>query len=146
MAHVRQQIREAFTTVLVNAGVASSISKSRVYPLPPETTTAVLIYTNIDSVIDSTLHAPRNLTRELIIVVECVARKIGGLDDELDTLCKNVENAVGANNTLTGLVKDCVLVDTSITHDFTGDVHIGSARMQFRVMYRTAENNAEVSV
>lgn len=146
MAHVRQQIREAFATVLTNANVASVISSSRVYPLPPTTTTAALIYTNVDSVTDSTLHAPRNLTRELVIVVECVARKLADLDDQLDTLCKNVENAVGANNTLTGLVKDCVLVDTSITHDFTGDAPIGSARMQFRVMYRTAENNAEVSV
>lgn len=146
MAHVRQQIREAFATVLTNATVASVISSSRVYPLPPTTTTAALIYTNTDSVTDTTLTAPRNLTRELIIVVECVARKLADLDDQLDTLCKNVENAVGANNTLGGLVKDCILADTIITHDFNGDAPIGSARMQFRVMYRTAENNAEISV
>jgi hypothetical protein len=146
MAHVRQQIREAFATVLTTANVASTISSSRVYPLPADTTTAALIYTNADSVTDTTLHAPRNLTRELIIVVECVARKLTDLDDQLDTLCKNVENAVGANNTLSGLVKDCILADTTITHDFTGDAPIGSARMQFRVMYRTAENNAEISV
>lgn len=146
MAHVRQQIREAFATVLTNANVASVISSSRVYPLPPTTTTAALIYTNTDSVTDTTLTAPRNLTRELIIVVECVARKLTDLDDQLDTLCKNVENAVGANNTLGGLVKDCILADTIITHDFNGDAPIGSARMQFRVMYRTAENNAEISV
>ncbi len=146
MAHVRQQIREAFATVLANASVASVISSSRVYPLPPTTTTAALIYTNTDSVTDTTLTAPRNLTRELIIVVECVARKLADLDDQLDTLCKNVENAVGANNTLGGLVKDCILADTIITHDFNGDAPIGSARMQFRVMYRTAENNAEISV
>lgn len=146
MAHVRQQIREAFATVLTNANVASVISSSRVYPLPSTTTTAALIYTNTDSVTDTTLTAPRNLTRELIIVVECVARKLADLDDQLDTLCKNVENAVGANNTLGGLVKDCILADTIITHDFNGDAPIGSARMQFRVMYRTAENNAEISV
>ena len=58
-------------------------------------------------------------------------------------LAKNLlENAIGADNTLGGMVKDCVLTDTVITHSFDGDAPIGSARMQFRVQYRTSETDA----
>jgi hypothetical protein len=40
------------------------------------------------------------------------------------------------------MVKDCALTDTVVTHSFDGDAPIGSARMQFRIMYRTSELDA----
>jgi len=64
------------------------------------------------------------------------------LDDRLDVLCANVENAIGADPTLAGMVKDCALTDTVVSHSFDGDAPIGSARMQFRIMYRTSELDA----
>lgn len=142
MAHARTQIRDAVVTILQNATVADTVSKSRVYPIPANTVSMALVYTNSESVIETTLTYPRKYNRELTLSIDCVARDSDYLDDRLDRLCEAVENAIGADNTLGGVVKDCVLSDTQITLDFSGDAPIGSAKMQFRVMYRTAETNA----
>ena len=142
MSHARKQIRDAVVTILTNANVADTVSKSRVYPIPANTISMALVYTNSDSVVQTTLTYPRKFDRELNLVIECVARDSDYLDDRLDLLCESVENAIGADNTLGSVVKDCVLTDTQITLDFSGDAPIGSARLQFRVSYRTAETNA----
>ena len=146
MSHVRQQIREAVGTILTTAAVASIISQSRVYVLPAETTTAALIYTLAETVIDSTLSRPRKLNRELSLMVECVARNLSNLDDALDDICISVEEALGADPTLTGLAKDCILRNTTIIHNFDGDAPIGNARLEFVILYRTTETDAEASV
>ena len=142
MAHARTQVRNAVVSVLEAAAVADTVSKSRVYPIPANTVSMALVYTNAESVPQTTLTYPRKFERELNLVIECVARDSDYLDDRLDRLCEAVENAIGADNTLGGVVKDCVLSDTQMTLDFNGDAPIGSARMQFRVSYRTAETDA----
>jgi hypothetical protein len=142
MAHARKQIRDEVINILTAATVAETISKSRVYPIPANTVSMVLVYTNTDSVSQTTLTYPRKFDREMMLIIECVARDSDYLDDRLDRLCESVENAIGADNTLDGKVKDCILMDTQITLDFSGDAPIGSARMQFRVSYRTAETDA----
>lgn len=142
MGHARQDIRDAVYNTLTAASVADSVSKSRVYPLAADTVTAVLIYTNSEVVTDTTLTYPRKFNRELTLVVECVSRDPNFLDDRIDAVAASVENAIGADNTLGGFVKDCVLIDTAITMDSSGDAPIGSARLQFRVVYRTDETDA----
>lgn len=142
MAHARQQVRDAVVTILTTAQVADTISKSRVYPIPADTVSMALVYTNSETIPQTTLTYPRKFEREMMMMIEVVARDSDYLDDRLDRLCESVEDAIGADNTLGGLVKDCVLTDTQISLDFSGDTQIGSAKMQFRVSYRTAENNA----
>jgi hypothetical protein len=142
MAHARTQVRNAVVSMLQTAAVADTVSKSRVYPIPADTVSMALVYTNAEAIPQTTLTYPRKFERELNLVVECVARDSDYLDDRLDRLCEAVENAIGADNTLGGVVKDCVLSDTQVTLDFSGDAPIGSARMQFRVSYRTAETDA----
>ena len=146
MSHARQQIREKVASILTTANAAAVISQSRVYPLPPNTTTAALIYTNAEVIADTTLTYPRKQMRELTLVVEAVTRAVSDLDDEMDTLCVSIEEAIANNHTLDGLAKDTSLIDTTITHDFSGDAPIGNARLQFRVQYRTAENDVETSL
>lgn len=142
MAHAREQVRNAVVSVLTTAAVATTISKSRVWPIAAKSNSVVLVYTNSESIPQTTLTYPRKFEREMNLVIECVARDISTLDDRLDDLCEAVEDAIGADHTLGGVVKDCVLTDTQITLDSTGDAPIGSARMQFRVLYRTAETDA----
>jgi hypothetical protein len=142
MAHARKQIRDEVVDILTTAEVADTISKSRVYPIPADTITMALVYTNTDTVAQTTLTYPRKFDREMILVVEVVARDADYLNDRLDRVCESVENAIGADHTLGGKVKDCILTDTQITLDFSGDAPIGSARMQFRVSYRTSETDA----
>lgn len=144
MSHARLKIRDRVVSILEAAQVADTVTKSRVHPLPADTVSAALVYTNNEVVNQdqTTLGYPRRLGRDLTLAIEVVARDSARLDDRLDVLCAGVENAIGADNTLGGMVKDCVLTDTVITHSFDGDAPIGSARMQFRVQYRTSETDA----
>jgi hypothetical protein len=144
MSHARLKIRDRVVSILEAAQVADTVTKSRVYPLPADTVSAALVYTNNEVVNQdqTTLNYPRRLGRDLLLVIEVVARDSSRLNDRLDVLCAGVENAIGADNTLGGMAKDCVLNDTVITHSFDGDAPIGSARMQFRVQYRTSETDA----
>jgi hypothetical protein len=146
VSHARQQIREKIGSILTAANAAAVISESRVYPIPPDSTTLALIYTNSEIVAETTLTRPRKQNRELTVVIEAVARSVSNLDDAMDTLCVSIEEAIANNPTLDGLAKDVALVDTSITHDFSGDAPIGNARLQFRVLYRTAENDVETII
>jgi hypothetical protein len=146
MSHVRQQIREKVALVFSTASVAAVVSQSRVHNLPAGTTTAALIYTISESVTDLTLTYPRKLTRELVLGVELVARATADLDDVLDGLAVKAEEAIGADPTLAGLVKDTILRSTIINQRFEGDAPIGSARLEFIVMYRTSELDSDLAV
>jgi len=146
MSHVRQQIRERVASVLTTAAVAAVISQSRVHPLPAGTATAALIYTVSETVTETTLTAPRKFSRELVLAIELVARATADLDDVLDGLCVKAEEAIGADPRLNGLAKDCVLRTTTINQRFEGDAPIGSARLEFVVLYRTSEIDSDVSV
>lgn len=145
MAHVRQQIRERIGAVLTTAAVASTISQSRVHPLPPGTT-AALVYSTAESVTGSTLTYPRKLERDLTVIVELVTRAVSNLDDALDDLCVLTEQAIANDQTVNGLADDIVLVSTTITQTFDGDAPIGSARLEYLVSYRTVENAVSTAV
>jgi hypothetical protein len=145
MAHVRQQIRERIGSVLTTAAVATTITQSRVHPLPPGST-AALIYTLTEAVTNSTLTYPRKQERSLTLIVELVTRAVSNLDDALDDLCVLAEQAIANDQTVNGLADDVFLASTAITHSFDGDAPIGSARLEFIVMYRTVENSVSTAV
>jgi len=143
--HVRQQIREQIGAILVTASVATTITQSRVYPLPPGTT-AALVYTLTEAVTNSTLTYPRKQERSLTLIVELVTRAVSNLDDALDDLCVLAEHAIANNQAVDGLADDIFLASTAITHSFDGDAPIGSARLEFIVNYRTVENIVSTAV
>jgi hypothetical protein len=49
MAHARKTIRDSIVTILTNAAVADTVSKSRVYPIPADTVSMALVYTNTET-------------------------------------------------------------------------------------------------
>ncbi len=142
MSHARRTIRDRVVQILEAAEVAQTVSASRVHPLPADVLAAALVYANSESVTGTTLTYPRTYHRELQLVIEVVSRDTRHLDDRLDNLCANVENAIGADHTLGGLVKDCQLTDTALTMSFDGDAPIGAARMVYRTLYMTSETDA----
>lgn len=145
MPHVRQQIRERVGSVLTTAAVATTITQSRVHPLPPGAT-AALIYTVAEQVTGNTLTYPRKQERSLTLIVELMTRAVSNLDDALDDLCVLAEQAIANDQTVNGLADDIALSSTTITQSFDGDAPIGSARLEFIVSYRTVENAVSTAV
>jgi hypothetical protein len=147
MSHVRQQIREQVaTTVTGLTTTGSNVFQSRVYPLQDANLPALLVYSiNEDSnadVMGSTLVAQRDLN----IVIEGYVKATTDFDDTVDTICAQVEAAMGADRTLNNLAKFSQLVSTEINYNGEGESPVGVVTLTYAVQYRTAVNDAESSL
>ena len=147
MSHVRQQIREQVaTTVTGLSTTGSNVFQSRVYPLQDSNLPALLVYSisedsNAD-VMGSTLVAQRDLN----LVIEGYVKATANFDDTVDTICAEVEAAMGTDRTLNNLAKFSQLVSTEINYNGEGESPVGVVTLTYAVQYRTAVNNAESSL
>ena len=146
MSHVRSQIRSQFKTILT-AGVAlvsSRVYGSRVYPLTEANLPAITVYAGGETSSLQTVGL-KTLSRSLSVNVDVYVRATADLDDDLDAICVQVEEAIAAQYSLNGLSKNTVLSSTEI--EFSGDTEqpVGVARLTFDVLYVTSIENAETA-
>lgn len=97
---------------------------------------AILIYSRNEQVQEFST-APRTLRRQLRITIECLAQLDEALDDELDDLTDEVEAAIGADETLGGIVVDCILEEIEMQLKGEGQTLIGTSSMTYLVTYHT---------
>ena len=145
--HVRKQIRDAVKTLITGlTTTTTSVFASRVYDLEESNLPALLLYTNDEASGPQTMSFPRSIERNLEVVVDAVAKANASLDDTLDTMVKEVETAIAADVTLSGLVKDITL--TVIEIGLTGNAQnpTGNARMTFTANYYIVENDVTTAV
>ena len=136
MPHARQQIREAVVQALTGLQTTgSNVYESRVYPhdvLPSLAVYTVRDEPRQEQTLGQLVH------RELTLVVEARAKPADGgptVDDQLDTICAEVEAALMADQTLGGLVQGTELQETEI--ELSGELErpVGIARMRWRIVY-----------
>jgi len=143
--HIRQQIREKFGTTLTGLTTTGSrVYESRVYPL--ETVPALIIYTKEESSEPIVIGTDRVMSRELSVVVEGYAKATSDFDDTIDTISKEVEEAIAADRTLDGLAKDCYLESTEIEFNGEGEKPLGYVTLTFLTNYYVKETNPDVAV
>mgnify|MGYP003121828280 CR=1 FL=1 len=143
--HVRQQIRERIGTTLTGLTTTGSrVHESRVYPL--ETLPALIIYTKSESSEPIVIGTDRLLERTLSVVVEGYAKATSNFDDTIDTISKEVEEAIAADRTLNGLAKDCYLESTEIEFNAEGEKPLGYVSLTFLTSYYVQETNPDVAV
>lgn len=146
MAHVRQQIRERIASVLTTSVtlVSSRVYQSRVYPLTEAQLPAVTVYTGAETSGLQTIGA-KTLMRTANINIDVYAKATADLDDDLDAIAVQIEEAIAGDFTVNGLAKDAVLISTDI--DFSGETEqpIGMARLTFAVRYITAIDDVETA-
>lgn len=145
MAHVRQQIREYFGTTLTGLTTTGTrVHESRVYPL--ESLPALVIYTKSETSEPVVIGSARELLRELEVVVEGYAKATTNFDDTIDTICKEVEEAIAADPTLNNVAKDAFISSTEIDFNSEGEKPLGFVTMTFTVQYHTHENDVETAI
>jgi hypothetical protein len=144
MTHPRISIRNAVKAVLEGYAplqdAHACVFASRYIPLKREQLPAILIGFKDEEVDeDSWDTAPRRLERYATMRVEIVARELEGcvIDDDIDTLCEHVENAIGENDTLDGTASDVTLVRTDIEEGDDAETVMVAAILSFRVNYQT---------
>ena len=132
--HIRQQIREKFGTTLNNLTTTGTrVHQSRVYPL--ETLPALVIYTKSETSEPIVISTNRLMNRELFVVVEGYVKATSNFDDTIDTISKEVEEAIAADTTLGGLAKDCYLESTEIEFNAEGEKPLGYVSLTFCLLY-----------
>jgi phosphoenolpyruvate-protein kinase (PTS system EI component) len=150
MAHVRQQVRDAFVTAL-KAGVplvAKRVFATRVYPLTQAKLPAITVTAGAETSGLMTMGATmgvKSLDRTVEITVSIYENATASLDSTIDAIAVQVEEAIGADFTLGGIAKESVLTSTSI--DFSGETEqpVGIATMTFAVRYVTSLTDVETA-
>lgn len=108
MSHARQQIRDAFVTAVTGLTTTGSrVYSSRVYPQGDDALPGLIVRTASDRLGGSQTNGDR-VSRDLVF--ECEARckpaeGAGDVDDLLDTICAEVETALGADRSLGNRVR-----------------------------------------
>ena len=145
--HVRQQIREYFGTTLTGlTTTGSNVYESRVYTLQEDTLPSLVIYTKSESSEPIVIGVDRVMSRELTVVVEAYCKATSNFDDTIDTISKEVEEAIAADRTLDGLAKDCYLESTEIEFNGEGEKPLGYVSLTFLTNYYVKETNPDVAV
>lgn len=147
MAHVRKQIRDAVVTAVTGLSTTgSNVYRTRVYPIASGKLPGLAVYTNAETSTNETVTIPRTKSRTLEMVVECYVSGTANLDNTLDTIAVEVEEALTADVTLGGLAKDTQLTTTEIELVGEGESVAGLIRLTFEIMYSTLENDVETAV
>jgi hypothetical protein len=135
MAHVRTQIREAMKAALTGLPTTGAkVFKSRDWPRNAEELPALLIYSGPES--SEPVDFDEATDRDYDVVVE-VALFAGadGIDDFMDQIAVEVENAVQADQTFGGLAKSTTLTGSEPDVNLDGEMPFGSLAMTYSVNY-----------
>lgn len=146
MPHHRKAIRDAVVAALTGLpSTGVKVFPTRTYPVDATELPVLCVYTLSE---DSELHAmgqSRSLLRILELVVEAIAAVNGTLDDTLDQLALETEQALGADPTFGGRCYDCALASTKIAIRGEGEKETGSAVMTFALRYRTRASDPSIN-
>jgi len=131
--------RKAIRHKIIERLMDKTRAEDRVFSNPArnvwqESLPAILVYSRAEQVEDFS-SAPRELRRRLRITVEALAALDENLDDELDDLTDEIEQALGADETLNGLCSDMVLEEIAMQLQGDGNTAIGTASMTYVVTY-----------
>lgn len=143
--HVRQQIRDRIASNVTGLSTTGDrVYKSRVWPLNADTMPALLVYSISENSATDIMGRSLVMNRELSVVVEGYVRNITVYDDKVDTIAKEVEIAMAADQTLNNLAKISYLSGTEISYSGEGDQPIAVVSMTYLVQYRTAVDSPDV--
>ena len=148
MIHQRKLIRDAIRAALAgNTAAEENVSTNRFNEIRPNQTAVITIYMTSEEVDPaSRLSAPRELTRNANVVIECILKKRqnelvdvadGNMDDAMDAFLVQVEKAMYADETFGGTCSDCILASTEIEKLPEGDQPIIAALLTYAVRYFT---------
>ena len=146
MAHIRKTIRENIGTALTGLSTTgSSVFESRTFPINFSALPALLIYTKDEEVIEFSLKTPRTQFRQLQVIIEAHIKGTSNIDDTIDTIAEEVEEAMVTDVTRGGHAKDTRLVSTEIEFE-EATSKVGLAIFTYVIEYATVENAVQTGV
>lgn len=146
MAHVRQNIRSNIVTTLTGlTTTGSNVFETRLFSLGETKLPALCIYTKNETTEYATLTTPRTQMRTLDVIVEAYVKGTANIDDTLDTISVEVEEALYTDLTRGGYAKDTQVTDFEADYAADGEQSVGMGRFTIAVTYATVENDIETA-
>jgi len=146
MAHIRKTIRENIGTALTGLSTTgTSVFESRTFPINFSALPALLIYTKDEEVIEFSLKTPRTQFRQLQVIIEAHIKGTSNIDDTIDTIAEEVEEAMVTDVSRGGHAKDTRLVSTEIEFE-EATSKVGLAIFTYVIEYATVENAVQTGV
>lgn len=148
--HVRTQIRDAAKTLvtgLATTGANAFAGRPESRPLQEAELPALLVYTNEEeSEFQSGTRPARRKVRNCQLLVHGFAQIVADLDKTLDTIAKEVEEALEAAPTLGGLAKDLYHTGTTKESDPEAAKPTGEIVLTFTCEYHTREGDSDAAL
>lgn len=147
MTHARTIIRQFFVELLKGKTIAANkVYDSRLYSMDESSLPGIIVFSNNEGVITSTISYPRSQERTLKITVECYAKATSSVNVTVDNIAAQVEELVSNDAGLKGLCKDCRLESTDVSLNSDGDQPVSVASLMFSVVYRTKEDKPGIII
>lgn len=144
MAHQRKVIRHAVRDALKGKTAAvGRVFASRVVPLRRTELPAIAVYT-LEETVDpeSRASAPRELERQMPVVIEGWVTPGDNADDAMDDLAEQIERVMHADPYLGGVVAESILESTSMEVLEDGERLMGLVMLTYAVTYQTQSPEA----
>lgn len=146
MSHVRKLIRDNVVTAVTGlATTGANVFRSRVNPNEASRLPCLCIYT-LNETAERTAMNGNQILRELEVQVEGYARSRTNLDDTLDQISVEVEEALAVDPTRGGNALSTYLTSSEFALESEGDQPIGVAKLTFQVQYVTTSGEVEQAV
>lgn len=144
--HVRKRIRAAAAVALANLTTTGArVYASRVYPLQDANLPALRISNPDESIEPVTMSADPTLERVLQLEIEACVKAVSGYEDTVDQIVKEVEIALAAAPTLSGLCKSVRLRSIATELSGDGEKPLAVATMTFEVPYYTLQSSPDAA-
>lgn len=146
MAHRRQLIRKAIQAALLAADTSADtrVYTTRKVPYKRLELPSIAIYSLKEPVDpDSKNTAPRVLTRDLAVAIEAVVKEGENVDDAMDDIALEIEQAMHIDPTFGDVCCDSLLSDTELELAEVGDQPVGRVTLLYTVTYMTGAPEAE---
>jgi len=144
MPHARTTIRDAVVSLLTGLSTTGeNVYPSRVFRLDRNDLPCLTIHTREDVVTHSNVIGIGNSrSQERALSLKVVAHEDGDVEtaeDTIDQICLEVEQAMVADKTLGGLIKELELTRTDNQIDANGEKPVVEATLSYTLMYQVKE-------
>lgn len=144
MSHINNQIRDRIATIIGALPFFSGrVHKMRSYALDDEKLPAAIIYTNSQSNSLATIGTKTSMGSLELYVEIFIKGSSSTIINQIDDACVLIEDAIGSDFQLSGLVKSCILSQSDVDINVEGEKPVANARLSYAVQYVTLLSDLE---
>jgi hypothetical protein len=145
--HLRKRIRAQVAALLAGTATAgANVFTSRVYAVPEDRMPALLVDTPGELVEMRSIGMDPRLERTLTVSITACVWENDTYNDTADEIARQVEVALAANLTLSGLAKYCTLDRVETELEGEGERPVARLTMSYTALYYTTRSAPDVAL